>query len=358
MSTHDFQVAVLGSGPVGMVAALELSKRYRTALITNQLPSADEDPTVEAVPASLLALLVEYGIRPHTIGVDRLYQARLIAWENCTFAESMGPVAAHVERPALDLAILDALLRSQRVTIILREPSASLDTLAGSQSQVLRLIDATGRRSVTAGDRIHPTRPWVARTFLTSRQGCSVGGELRIAALPSGFVYRLGAAKYVILGIVGRGKMLAGDLDCLEQHLSEYGAGWIVAGLPPIAEMTPGKSSPASVQWTGGGVVRRIGDAALARDTLSSQGLACGISEALYAAAIRDDKEESLLSLRQFEQRVSHLRSLASLIARCRFRDDEAWTEYAQFIARHLVYEPPLSTVSLSAGNYSLSASP
>jgi flavin-dependent dehydrogenase len=337
MAVPDFQIAVLGSGPVGIVAALELSKHYRTALITHQLPSADQVPRVEAVPASLLALLIEYGIHPRRVGVDRLHETRLIAWENNNFGKSIGPAAAHVERPALDLALLDALIISRRVKIILSQKSASLEAVDGLRQQSLRVIDATGRRSLTATTKIHPAKPWVGRIFLTSTKACSATREFRIAALPGGFAYRLATIRSINLGIVGRGKMLGGDPEEIERHLHEYEAGWVLEGLPPMADMIPGRVSPASVQWAGGNVSRRIGDAALARDTLSSQGLACGISDALFAAGVRDDQGETRLSRRQFEQRLSHLASLANLIARCRFRDHDAWKEYEEFISDHLV---------------------
>jgi flavin-dependent dehydrogenase len=348
---RDCPVVVLGAGPSGMVAALEVSKHYRTALLTRRLPSDDEAPRVEAVPASLIAQLVEFGIHPAQIGVERLHESRLIAWEQEACAERMGPVAAHVERPALDLALLRALTASQRVDIIWSQQSASFDAIiAAARHQDIRLIDATGRRSASAKRRIHPARPWAARTFLVLRRACSADTALRIAALPRGFVYRLGAARYIVVGIVGRGKIVAGAPLELEQHLHEYGAGWILEGLPPIVGMTPGRTAPSSVQWTSGDVGRRIGDAALARDILSSQGLASGISEALYVAAIRDYNGENLLSLRQVEQRVSHLRSLASLIARCRFRESHVWREYAEFIAKHLVHKQPVSGIALRAG--------
>ncbi|HVS82903.1 MAG TPA: hypothetical protein VHE60_14330 [Pyrinomonadaceae bacterium] len=348
---RDFQVVVLGSGPVGMVAALELSKHYRTALITSCLPSAELAPRVEAVPASLLALLVEYGIHPKQIGVDRLHETRLISWEKEGFTESVGPVSAHVERPALDLALLSALVASKRVNIILGQQSETFSkALAAARNHKVRLIDATGRRSLSAKKKIQPARPWAARTLFTSRRSCSGSQEFRICALPGGFVFRLGAADYIVLGIVGRGKTVAGNPHELDHLLHEYGAAWILEGLPRVAEMTQGGISPASVQWTIGDAGTRIGDAALARDTLSSQGLACGISEALYAAAIRDDEGGNLFSLRQFEQRTSHLRALSGLIARCRCRDEVAWREYAAFISGHLLDENPVSSVALRTG--------
>ncbi|HEY9404975.1 MAG TPA: hypothetical protein VIQ24_20150 [Pyrinomonadaceae bacterium] len=350
MPTHDCQVAVFGSGPVGMVAALELSKRQRTALITCGLPSADEATRVEAVPASLLALLVEYGIHPGKVGVERLYETRLVAWASDECVESASPASAHVERPALDLALLDALTATRRVEVITRPPSACPDDLARLRGRGVRLIDATGRKAVTAAVKRHAARPWAARTFIAAKRDCAAGGELRVAALPDGYAYRLGSAAHLVLGVVGRGKALAGGAAALEVYLSEHGAGWILAGLMPLSDMTPGRIAPASVQWTEGGDARRIGDAALARDALSSQGLAAGISEALYAAAVVDESGEVLLSIRQREQRAAHLRSLAHSIATCRFRTGEVWQEYEMFVARYLTRERPQPRVALRVG--------
>ena len=86
-----------------MVAALEISKRHSTTLLAPKLPSPDELPRVEAVPGALIALMVELGIHPRQIGVERLYQSRLSSWEHEDFVESAGPVTAHVQRPALDV---------------------------------------------------------------------------------------------------------------------------------------------------------------------------------------------------------------------------------------------------------------
>ena len=140
---------------------------------------------------------------------------------------------AHVKRPALDLALLDALAAARRVEVITRPPSACPDDLARLRGRGVRLIDATGRKAVTAAKKLRAARPWAARTFTAASRDCAAGGELRIAALPDGYAYRLGSAALLVLGVVGRGKALASGAAGLERYLTEHEAGWILAGLPP-----------------------------------------------------------------------------------------------------------------------------
>ena len=343
-------VVVLGAGPVGMVSALEFSKRARTTLISRRLPSIDDVPSVEAVPASLLALLLEYGVHPREIGVEGLQASRLTAWEQPTVVESPCPSEAHVERPALDLALLRAVVASRRVRVVVGDDVRVRAALRAARDREVLLIDATGRSAVSARRRIHPPRPWAARTFLVSTRSRRIDQRLRIAALPGGFAYRLAASRRLLLGVVGRGETIAGGPHFLEQRIEASSACWMLEGLPPIGAMTPGRTSTASVQWATGGDATTIGDAALARDVLSSNGLAAGISEALYAAACGSPREESYLALRKVEQRLAHLRSLQLLIARCRYRQHDTWRDYADFLAKNADPHRSTSTVALRAG--------
>jgi hypothetical protein len=107
---------------------------------------------------------------------------------------------------------------------------------------------------------------WTDRT-------CRAWQEFSIAALPDGYCYRLGSASMVTFGLVGRAAVLAGCLTSIERHVRRF-APWLLDGLPAVAAMSPGPTKPASVQWSASGSGLRIGDAALARDALSSQGIA------------------------------------------------------------------------------------
>jgi len=356
--TQKTRVIVLGAGPAGLVSALELSKSYPTTLIARRHPAREDATSVEAVPAALLAFLVELGIPPHEIEVDCLHDSRRTAWDQETPVENRSPAAAYIDRAVLDAALLKRVSASKRVRVIRPAPRFIDYALQAAKRENVLLVDATGRRSISAREKLHPPRPWAARSFLASRQSGKEDPAMRIAALPEGFVYRLGSSRHVILGIVGRNTAIAGTPFELERRLLEAGTAWMLDGLPPLAQMTPGKSSVASIQWSTGGVGWRVGDAALARDSLSSQGLAAGISDALYyASAVRSGDDLALLRLRQTEQREAHLRSLEQTIANCRFRHEETWSEYSEFIARHQGSTPSESRVALRSGKLTVAAS-
>lgn len=342
----DYDAVVLGAGPVGLVAALALARCQRVALVTDRLPAATDPPRLEAAPAALLTLLLEFGVHPAEIGVTRLYESRISAWETATPDTQSSPVTAHFERPALELALLRRAMATPRLDLIQGRVSARLvEQLSRAAGPGYRLLDATGRRAVSAAARTQPPHPWGSRSFWAVNERPHLDGTFKLAALPDGYVYRLGSARLAGLGFVGRRRWLTASPEEIRRQLKAGGADWVLAGLPPLERMQPGKAAPASVQWATGGAVMQVGDAALARDALSSQGLSCGISEALYAAA--GEPMSDLLAARQIEQRALHLRALGQLISRCRYRRCAVWSGYADFIADGEVGIRPESTVVL-----------
>ena len=203
---------------------------------------------------------------------------------------------------------------------------------------------------MSAHRKVRPPKPWVARTFWTSRPQASADRTLRIAALPFGYAYRLGSSRYDTLGLAGRGEYLKGPPELLERAIKDTRGSWILEGLPSLMALSTGPAYPVSVQWSQGVASIAIGDAILARDILSSQGLSTGVSEAIYAAAIRTDADVGLCRTRQRDQREAHLESLAELIANCRFRDRDNWVEYRTFVSKHRAPVRNQKKVGLVAG--------
>jgi hypothetical protein len=120
-------------------------------------------------------------------------------------------------------------------------------------------------------------------------------------------------------------------------------------GLPALEYLHGGRAFPISVQWSEDSPCTAVGDAALARDVLSSQGIAAGFSSACYAAAIRSAHDSSLVLEHQRAERARHLQSLSELIAACRYAAAPEWARYGRFIARHLTVTPA-DEVRLSRG--------
>jgi flavin-dependent dehydrogenase len=102
--------------------------------------------------------------------------------------------------------------------------------------------------------------------------------------------------------------------------------------MPPLASMMRGRRGISSVQWTEPGRAALAGDASLARDALSSQGIAASLSDGFYAAAAVGTDALARLHRRQERSIAAHLTSLGDALSRCRFRDRPMWRAYEGFV--------------------------
>jgi hypothetical protein len=311
---------VLGAGPVGCMAALAAARTGPVVLFAPQ--DNPRPPRVDSVPAPLLALLLEFGVHPAEIGVTELQDTRMVSWESRDPVIRRTRSTAHVMRPELDLALRREVARSPAVTVVHMLAPHALQPAP-------RVIDASGRTAVSAVRRLRPAEPFVARTSTAAGQFSRSARAFQLAAMPGGYVYRLGTPTLLTFGIVAPKRVHRADLA---RQLRRLGLGWILAGLPSLATMSAGRGGIASVQWSeGGDPPIRVGDAALARDSLSSQGMANGLSDALLAF-----KDEAGLRRRHREERQAHLTSLMHEIERCWCGTASSWMAYQTFLKRHL----------------------
>ena len=330
-----FDIAVLGGGPAGLMAALSAAKNCRTALVINRLPHLDGPFRIDVVPARTLALLAESGIDPRALGAESLSRGQGVCWETETPRWSDNARTAHIERPLLECALLKALRMDNRAEIIIdrARPHYDGDVFKGDRWQAKTLIDATGRAAVTARHRIRLHPAWAGRFYWTTRSAApKVTPEFRMVALPSGYAYRLGTARHIGIGLVGRGECLHAD-----PALTLRGATFLCEDMPALASMKQGATSVSSVQWSIAGHAVLAGDAAIARDALSSQGLAASLSDSLYAVAAIASERLDCLHLRQAENLTAHLKLLKEQIARCRYREKPLWQAYDRFINERMV---------------------
>ena len=344
------KVVVVGAGPAGIIAALELSKTFPTTLVVQSPPLLQHCHRIDSVPASLLALLLDFGIHPRELAIDILHSSQLRAWVDSGIQENPIPVSAHVERPLLEQALLKRAGASSSITIRPFDRELLKHFRVEEERQRIYLMDATGRKSISAEKIVRPPHSWVARSFVVGRTGSDPG--MRIASLPGGYVYRMGSSRHLALTVVGRGDLVTGTPRQIERYAIENGAGWIFEGLPVLSELSTGRASTASVQWSIGSYGYRIGDAAIARDSLSGQGIALGITDALCAASsLRESNDFGLWSKRQAEQKNAHITSLRAALLSSRFTSEPTWRDYSEFLGRYTPRTESREKVFLSDGN-------
>jgi flavin-dependent dehydrogenase len=333
------QIIVLGAGPVGLVAALHARRlNLPVEIWANRLPSPDDPCRIEAIPAQLVALLVELGVYPRELGVDRLFEQRVTQWRSREVVNSAAPASAHVARPALELSLLKLAARAG-VRLCEGVKVGDIRSITNADATIL---DATGRVASTALHVVRAEAPLVARTFVQATRTADALTGFAIAAGPDGYAYRLSNVRQVALGVVGQGSLLRGNLQTVINRVRTF-APWIVEGLDPDAA-DAGSSGAASLQWCAGSDshVLPIGDAYIARDALASQGLAIGIGHALRTvSALANGGPVDLAGTPlQVEQ---HRRRVEALIADSPFSAAPDWRRYREFLGGHLTYPPAYS---------------
>ncbi len=152
---------------------------------------------------------------------------------------------------------------------------------------------------------------------------------LRLAAAPDGYAYLVAAADTTTVGWVGPNRPPR-DSAALRRRVEGAGAAWLLGGfdLPP-AVPTCRRPAGLAIPVAGRGPVP-IGDAALARDALASQGLSIGLSDACLAA--EPATTASAMADRWVDGVGRHLRHLRQTVAACRFADAPVWAEYATWL--------------------------
>jgi hypothetical protein len=277
---------------------------------------------VESLPAAALTLLLELGITPTELGVDRLTRDRLVAWEQAEPQSRTSPACAQLDRAALVTALWQRIRCCPQIRVVGRLRARPEDAVTG------RLVDATGRRAVTARDHLRPRQPWVAASCTFSRQ--ALDPTMRLAAGPGGYAYRLGSASWLTIGWAGPGTPPR-DADRLRRRIVDAGAGWLVEQIPLDEVPTTCRVASLSVPVRGPDPVVALGDAALARDALASQGGSIGLSDARLAAEPATSSEE--LAQRAVDGRERHLRFLTRVLGSCHHRHNPAWSQYRQWVA-------------------------
>lgn len=318
-------MVILGAGPVGLVTAMVAARRGRVTVVSPRSATSSNLSRIDAVPISLLALFVEVGVHPAELDVSHVHDHRLVAWRSPDPIVVRGAAMVHVKRPLLERTLLMAAGRYPNINF-----ATSIDLR--SLPEATLVLDATGRRAISAEQRLAPDNPAVCRAFSQNGHYSAAQQAFRIAALPAGYAYRIGTATTVMVGLVQSRAEWQQAAPSIDGILRRYGADWLLCGLSNPSARSPARGGVASVQLSSGGSIQRVGDAAFARDALASQGIANGISSGLTVL----DRPETAPGRPDgsLTDGGHHLKTLRGLIADCRYGDSEYWRSYSAFISR------------------------
>jgi hypothetical protein len=307
---------IIGAGPVGLSTALTAARRGRVRVVAPGRARNTLAYRIDVVPVALLALLVELGVHPTRLGITESHDFRLAAWESREPKIILGAATAHVMRPRLEEELLEQARRHSNIVFLEQGVSACAP-------QAGRCLDASGRAAISARERIVPDNPAMCRVYAVQGAFSKAQQAFRIASTPFGYVYRSGGPDAMALGVVqGRSEWATPLLD-LDHYLRGVGAGWLIAGLD-VNSMVPAGGGFACAQVAIGSNNNSvlIGDAAFARDPLSAQGIANGISDGLKTldegGTLNRDAEIS-----------SHIHNLRQMIATCRYEESPYWRRQA-----------------------------
>lgn len=300
-----FDVAIAGGGPAGLVAAILLARGGARVIVRRAPPAARPTRPGETLPGAGLRLLRSLDLPvPDAAGGHRRLTGIASAWhgppvETDYLGTPDGP-AWLIDRPAFDRMLAEAAAAAGARIVARaggRPPGAEAEEEAGF------LVDATGRSAAIArrhGARIRVEHDQVALWAVAEGDAPARLERPLIERTPDGWWYavrlderRTYAAFHVPAAAAGQARTAAGWAARLAttRYLSPL--------LADAGDFPPPRGSPAGgarLAPCRGDSWAACGDAALAFDPLSSQGLlgAMAGGHMLATALLAEDRDGAL----------------------------------------------------------------
>lgn len=313
LAAHGECIAVLGAGPAGVMAALGLHRLGYPVQVISQWRRFD---AIEGVSARVMQALAQQGLT-HTLSMAVPAAEREVHWGEAPVVRNREFL---IDRPQFDAALRADLaaggvpLREARVRQLHPlDAGWDIELDDGSRIAASRVVDARGRQAPQSGaaQRGPETVSLLCRWRATPGAAASAverrdDGWTWLARLPDGTCYWqwvTGAQ------LPGRAELPAW---CAAARQASALARRFFPEDPGAAVTVHARSSTSTLSEEGfDSRLLRVGDAAMAVDPLSGNGIFQSLSSALQAPAvlhtlIRDPSRE-VLALDFHRERVRHL---------------------------------------------------
>lgn len=336
---RDSDILVLGGGPAGAAAAIGLARLgHRVTVVAFPRPF----DACEGLSERSVAGLRQAGC---VVAASRLGEPvlRHAAWNG---VEAEANREALVDRTALDAALLEDLA-SAGVTIVAGRADAVTQSAEGWQASIRGdadasvltaafLIEARGRAAPAGGTR-RLSGP-ATTAILHCRQGPPAPPAAGVVPFDSGWAWMARLAdgrryvQFTVSSAAGRlpnRAGLAAHFDGLAAAVPEAAA-WL-ADAVPVASVAARTAAPVLHPAPVGDRHLRVGDAALAVDPLSGNGLFQALSTGLMAVAVVNTllrrPGDAALAAGFYRERVADSFWRFARIGRDFYRQERRWPE-------------------------------
>ncbi len=336
----ELSIVVLGAGPAGAAAAIGLKRLgYRVTAVSNPRPFDSLEAVSERVVAGMRAAGFERA-------VSRIAEAspRQATWAGQTLAANTEHL---VRRSDFDQALLSDL-EDQGVDVVVgrvrgyeqaaNQWQVTIETAGGHKSQLQGQFLVESRGRATPGSGVPRIKGPQTVSLLQHWQGPPLASRTGVESFPDGWAWlaaRSDGRRYLQL-----------TLDAESAHLPAKPqlSAWFTEKLRTLTQVTPfiegaqpvgevyGRTSTAILSETNVGERWiRVGDAAMAVDPLSGNGMFQALSSALQAPAVINTiiryPERAELAKKFYEDRVESLFYRFARIGRDFYQTETAWGE-------------------------------
>jgi flavin-dependent dehydrogenase len=339
-------IVIIGAGPAGAAAALGLARMGERVLLVGE---PRRFAAVEGVSARVIDALRGLGLQQALTAFAPPSPRRAI-W-NGTYTEAN--VESLVDRQRFDRGLLDDLERlgvavvRGRVTALNSTPGRhelEIDTKAGARSLAAGfLVEARGRAAPGGG--APRVRGVETVSLLQYWQGPAGEAGSAVLSVEDGWMWMAALAdgrRYLQLTVDVASaalppKKALGDY-CSARFRAVAAAAPFLRDAEPVGEPHARTSTAVLNEAVAGEDWIRVGDAAMAVDPLSGNGIFQALSSALQAPAVvatlRHDPARALLAQQFHRQRIEHLFYRFARIGRDFYAQETRWPQAPFWAAR------------------------
>ncbi|WP_248743369.1 MULTISPECIES: NAD(P)/FAD-dependent oxidoreductase [unclassified Pseudomonas] len=336
-------ILILGAGPAGAAVALGLRRLgYAVTLVSEWRRFA----ALEGVSQRVLEALRSAGLN-HGLANARLPSQRQVSWNGQQHAQN---IECLLDRPAFDRGLREDLwvagvevIEGRVLNVLFSSEGHQVELDGGQMLTADFLVEARGRQAPASGkglrgpETVSLLNRWQGASGVTASAVESLeDGWAWMARRDDGQCYWQWTVDVASAGLPGKAQLL--DHCRARRQASDFAQAFFAGGVESELQLHARSSTAILAPQVCGENWIRVGDAAMAVDPLSGNGIFQSLSSALQAPVVINTllrkPERAALAQRFHRQRVEQLFLRFARIGRDFYADEQRWLEQPFWQAR------------------------